>query len=66
MIRVNDKWDVPWHEGITLIDVIAACGFTHRHVVVSINGRVVPTAERDDHPVADGDRVQVIHVIGGG
>jgi thiamine biosynthesis protein ThiS len=66
MIRVNDKWDVPWREGMSLVDVMAACGFSHRHVVVSINSRAVPPAEIDDHPVADGDRVQVTHIIGGG
>jgi sulfur carrier protein len=66
MIRVNDKWEVAWHEGMTLDDVMAACGFTHRHVVVSINGRVVPAAQHDDCRVADGDRVQIIHIIGGG
>jgi len=66
MIRVNDKWDVPWHEGMTLDEVLAACGFTHRQIVVSINGQAVPPAEMKAQPVADGDRVQVIHVIGGG
>ncbi|MEJ2257072.1 MAG: sulfur carrier protein ThiS [Woeseiaceae bacterium] len=66
MIRVNDKWDVPWQEGMTVGDVLAACGFTHRQIVVSNNGRALPPAEREAQPVADGDRVQVIHVIGGG
>jgi sulfur carrier protein len=66
MIRVNDKWDVPWHEGMSVAEVIAACGFTHRHIVVSVNSRAVPAAEIEDHPVADGDRMQVIHIIGGG
>ena len=66
MIRVNDKWDVPWHEGMTMEDVLAACGFTHRHIVVSLNGRAISPAEMQAQPVADGDRVQVIHVIGGG
>jgi sulfur carrier protein len=66
MIRVNDKWEVPWREGMTLTDVMAACGFTHRHVVVSINGRTVPATQLEDHAVADGDQVQVIHIVGGG
>ena len=38
MIRVNDKWDVPWQEGMTVDDVLQACDFTHHYVVVSING----------------------------
>lgn len=66
MIRVNDKWDVPWHEGMTVDDLLAACKFTLHYVAVSINGVMVPPEEHGLHPVADGDRVQVIHIIGGG
>lgn len=66
MIRVNDKWDIPWHEGMTVADVLAACSFTHRHVAVSINSQLVPPTEHERRPVADGDRVQVIHILAGG
>ena len=66
MIRVNDKWDVPWREGMTIGDVLRACDFTHHHIVVSINGTVVPPDRHDEQPVADGDQVKVIHIIGGG
>jgi sulfur carrier protein len=66
MIRVNDKWDVAWHEGMTVNDVLSACEFTHQHIAVSINGRLVPPTDYATALVADGDRVQVIHIIGGG
>jgi sulfur carrier protein len=66
MIRVNDKWDIPWQAGLTVQDVLAACKFTHHYVAVSINGQLVPPAEYSTRPVADGDQVQVIHIIGGG
>ncbi|MBN1661601.1 MAG: sulfur carrier protein ThiS [Anaerolineae bacterium] len=66
MIRVNNKWDVDWREGMTVDDVLAACNFTHHYVVVSINGKLVPLEQHATHPVADGDEVQVIHIIGGG
>ena len=66
MIRVNDKWDLPWQPGMTVDDVLDARQFTHRHVVVSINGILVPPDEYATHLVRDGDRVRVIHVIGGG
>jgi thiamine biosynthesis protein ThiS len=66
MVRVNDKWDIPWHEGLTVSDVLAACNFTHHYVAVSINGWLVPPAQQEGQPVGDGDRVQVIHIIGGG
>ncbi|MGC9334197.1 MAG: sulfur carrier protein ThiS [Anaerolineae bacterium] len=66
MIRVNDKWDIPWQEGMAVDDVLVACRFTHHQIVVSVNGTLVPRDQHADWPVADGDRVQVIHIIGGG
>jgi len=82
MVRVNDRWDIPWHEGMTVGDVLAACGFTHHYVAVSINGKLVPPAPQASggpvphasggpvphaaQSVADGDQIQVIHIIGGG
>jgi sulfur carrier protein len=66
MIRVNDKWDVPWRPGMTVNDVLVARQFTHHHIVVSINDTLVPPDDYATHPVVDGDRVRVIHVIGGG
>jgi sulfur carrier protein len=66
MIRVNDKWEVPWQTGMTVQDVLVACEFTHPHIVVTVNGSLVPPGEYSTHPVADGDEIRVVHVIGGG
>jgi len=66
MVRVNDRWDIPWHEGMTVADVLAACSFTHHYVAVSINGKLLPPVQHTAQPVADGDQIQVVHIIGGG
>lgn len=66
MIRVNDRWDIPWQSGMTVNDLLSACEFTHHYIVVTVNGRLVPPADYATQPVADGDEVHVIHVIGGG
>ena len=66
MIRVNDKWNVDWTAGMTIEDVLAACEFTHHHIVVSVNGVLVPLEDYATRPVADGDQVRVNHIIGGG
>lgn len=66
MIRVNDKWDLPWQPAMTVEQVLQACSFTHRHLVVSINGALVPPDDYARQPVADGDQVRVIHIIAGG
>jgi sulfur carrier protein len=66
MIRVNDKWDIPWQEGLTVDEVLKACGFTHQQIVVSINGVLVPPDDYAAREIEDGDQVRVVHVIGGG
>jgi sulfur carrier protein len=66
MIRVNDKWDLPWEQGMTVQGVLDSCGFSHHHLVVSINGKLVPPGEYANRRVANGDEVRVVHVIGGG
>ena len=66
MIRVNDKWEIPFEEEMTVADVLAACQFTHHYVMVTINGTLVSPDEHAVQTVADGDEVQVIHIIGGG
>lgn len=66
MIRVNDKWDVAWRDGMTIQDLLTACKFTHHAIVVSVNGKLVPPADYATQPATDGDQVRVVHVIGGG
>ena len=66
MIRVNNKWDIPWQQAMTVKNVLESCGFSHHHLVVSVNGRLVPPDVYAKQPVADGDQVRVVHVIGGG
>ncbi len=66
MIRVNDKLDIPWQEGMTVEDVLAACGFTHVHLVVSVNDVLVPPGSYAAYTMVDGDQMRVIHIIGGG
>ncbi len=66
MIRVNEKWDVRWQAGMTVQDLLTAVRFSHRHIVVSVNGVLVPPAEYDTRNVPDGADVRVVHVIGGG
>lgn len=66
MIRVNDKFDVTWREGMTVEEVLKALGFTYPLVVVFVNGRLVPRQAYATFPVADGAEVKVLHMIAGG
>lgn len=66
MIRVNEKWDVPWKPNQRIQDVLDACNFTHHHIVISVNGTMVPPDEYSSWIVQDEDRIRVVHIIGGG
>jgi sulfur carrier protein len=64
-IEVNGN-TIPWSEGMTVTDVLAACNYVFPLVVVDVNGRQIA---RKDYPRADvpqGAVVNVVHLISGG
>ena len=66
MIRVNDKFDVEWREGMTVNSILEVLKFTFPMIIVSVNGRVVPRSEYGTTRIEDNDEVKVIHLIAGG
>jgi len=41
-------------------------GFIFRHIIVRVNGEFVPEEAYAQRQIADGDDVQVMHLIAGG
>lgn len=41
-------------------------GLTQRRVAVEVNGEIIPRGAHVTHPLRDGDRVEVVHALGGG
>ncbi len=66
MIRVNDQYQVEWHDGMTVQDLLEALKFSFRMIVVKINGQVVLRPDFATTRVPEGAEVQAIHLIGGG
>ena len=51
----------------TTIATLLACeGLAERRVAVEINGAIVPRAQHSQHLLKDGDRVEIVHALGGG
>ena len=50
----------------TLAELIAALELDTRKVAVERNLEIVPRSLHADTPVADGDRIEIVHFIGGG
>jgi len=64
-ITVNGD-PLPWHEGMTVRDVLVARRFVFKMLAVHVNGTVVTRKAYDRTPVPEGADVKVIHMISGG
>jgi sulfur carrier protein len=56
--------DVP--EGLTVRGLVVHLGLTEGPVAVEVNREIVPRARHDQHRVAPGDVIEVVHFVGGG
>ena len=52
--------------GLSLQQLLVELGYEPRLVVVEFNGAIVPRAQWPDQPVAAGDRLEVVTIVGGG
>lgn len=52
--------------GTTLAALIDSLGLAGRRHAVEVNGMVVPRSLHATHELSGGDRVEVVHAIGGG
>lgn len=50
----------------TLAALLDAQGLAGRRVAVEVNGEIVPRGRHPEHPLADGDVVEIVHALGGG
>ena len=53
-------------EGFTLADLVAELGLDARKVAIELNLEIVPRSAYQVTRVADGDRIEIVHFIGGG
>ena len=66
MILVNDRDEVAWEEGLTVSGLLERLHYTFVHIIVKIDGEVVPREEYSTRTIPDGADVWVIHLIAGG
>jgi len=52
--------------GSSVADLLAALEITAKHVAVEVNLEIVPRSQLAEHPLAAGDRVEVVTLVGGG
>ena len=52
--------------GANLQDLVAELGLKGDRVAIEHNGNIVPRAEWAEARLADGDRLEIVHFVGGG
>lgn len=52
--------------GLTVAQLIDELGLSGRRIAVERNEQIVPRSEHDAIHLADGDRIEIVHAIGGG
>ena len=53
-------------DGSTVADLLAALKLPPRGVAVEVNQMIVPRNRHPEHPLHDGDRLEVVSLVGGG
>ena len=53
-------------DGATVASLLERLALAGRRLAVEVNGEVVPRGRHAEHALADGDRVEIVHAIGGG
>ena len=64
-IIVNDEPRV-LGDGATVADLVSALGLGPRRIAVEVNLAIVPRTTYGETALRDGDRVEIIHFVGGG
>lgn len=66
MVRVNNKFDLEWEEGLTVETLLQRLKFSFPMIIVSVNGQMVAKEQYATHQIPDDAQVQVLHMIAGG
>jgi len=53
-------------DGITVSELIGTLGIVAARIAVEINREIVPKSTHDAHRLAEGDRVEIVTMVGGG
>jgi sulfur carrier protein len=53
-------------DNTTVLSLLEQQGLGGRRVAVEVNGTIVPRSRHNDHLLHDGDRIEIVHALGGG
>ncbi|RMD86276.1 MAG: sulfur carrier protein ThiS [Candidatus Dadabacteria bacterium] len=64
-VRINGE-DRELSEGTTLARLVADLGLSGRRLAIELNRSVVPREQWEETELHEGDRVEIVHFVGGG
>ena len=53
-------------EPLSISALLEQAGYAQRRVAVEVNQQIVPKSRHPEHLLAPGDRVEIVHALGGG
>ena len=65
-IVLNGEPRVARHRHVTVLELLQAEGLGERRVAVEVNGEIVPRSRHGEQRWHEGDRVEIVHALGGG
>ncbi len=51
---------------ISLAQLLELQGYAQRRVAVEVNRSIVPKSRHAEHQINEGDKVEIVHALGGG
>jgi sulfur carrier protein len=60
----GESREVP--EGCTAAQLVEQLGLTNERIAMEVNLEIVPRSHYAQHNLSTGDRVEIVHAIGGG
>ncbi len=64
-VQVNGR-ESQFPDGITIARLVQLADVPPNYLAVEVNEDVVPREQHDSHVLSDGDRVEVVTLVGGG
>jgi len=52
--------------GASVVVLLETEGLAERRVAVEVNGEIIPRSLHATHALVEGDRVEIVHALGGG
>ncbi|MFO8025186.1 sulfur carrier protein ThiS [Thiohalophilus sp.] len=63
VVNGEDKQIEP---GLTAAALVEQMGLGGRRIAMEVNREILPRSHYAEHTFADGDRVEIVHAVGGG